>query len=181
MATTIKELTDFFQEIGANDVEHTNKTYVGHAIGVYNDLKKWGCEEELAQVGIFHSIYGTEAFQGFTLPVDRRPDVQALIGGRAERLSYFNCAMQRSHFDAQIETSGGPYSILDRFTSKEVKISDDDFRDLCTVHLCDWLEQVERWNDWGYRRDAYRGLAKRLGGVALESYDRVFAREPAAG
>ena len=86
MATTIKELTDFFQEIGANDVKHTNKTYVGHAIGVYNDLKRWGCDEELAQVGIFHSIYGTEAFQGFTLPVDRRPDVMLKTVFRAAGL-----------------------------------------------------------------------------------------------
>ena len=55
-----------------------------------------------------------------------------------------------------------------------------DFDDLCRVHLYDWLEQVPRSRSgWGLRREAYRRMAERLGGVALEAYDRVFAREPA--
>ena len=41
---------------------------------------------------MFHSIYGTEKFQGFTLPLERRAEVRALIGDRAERLAYLNCA-----------------------------------------------------------------------------------------
>jgi hypothetical protein len=28
---------------------------------------------------------------------------------------------------------------------------------------------------WDYRRAAYRGMAERLGGAALETYDQVFA------
>ena len=52
MTVPLKALTDFFREVGADQVEHTEKTYLAHAIGVYNDLKAWGCEEELARVGI---------------------------------------------------------------------------------------------------------------------------------
>lgn len=177
MQTTFKQLTDFFQEIGADKVEHTDKTYLAHAIGVYNDLKAWGWEEELARAGLFHSIYGTEIFQGFTLPWEHRNKVQALIGDRAERLAYLNCAMKRDHFDNQTGNSLGPYTILDRFTGEELSLSDQDFDDLCFMHLCDWLEQVERWNKWNYRREAYRNLAERLGGIAWESYNRVFANE----
>ena len=180
MTVPFKALTDFFREVGADQVEHTEKTYLAHAIGVYNDLKAWGCEEELARVGVFHSVYGTASFQGFTLALDRRGQVRSLVGERTERLSYFNCAMQREHFDAQIENPQGPYTLFDRFTETEISISDEEFHDLCVVHLCDWLEQVERWGNWGHRREAYRVLALRLGEVALESYDRVFANEPAA-
>jgi hypothetical protein len=51
---------------------------------------------------------------------------------------------------------------------------------LCRVHLFDWLEQVPRSRyGWGYRRSAYRRMAERLGGVALATYDEVFAAEPA--
>ncbi len=178
MTATFKELTDFFRSLGADEVSHSDKTYLAHAISVYNDLKQWGCEEEVARVGIFHSIYGTELFQGFTLPVDRRGDVRALIGERAERLSYLNCAMDRTHFDAQVKQPG-PHTILDRLTGALIDVSDEDFQDLCTVHMCDWLEQVERSGNWDYRRAAYRSLAERLGGIALESYDRVFANAPA--
>jgi len=177
MTATFKELTEFFRDIGADKVGHSDKTFLAHAIGVYNDLKAWGCDEDLARVGIFHSIYGTELFQGFTLSVDRRDDVRALIGQRAEHLSYLNCAMDRTHFDVQVKQDGS-HTILDRFTGTEIQVSDEDFDDLCTVHMCDWLEQVERSANWDYRREAYRSLAERLGGIALKSYDQVFANAP---
>ena len=39
-----------------------------------------------------------------------------------------------------------------------------DFDDLCRVHLYDWLEQAPRSRfGYGYRREAYRGMAERLG------------------
>lgn len=177
MTATFKELTEFFRDLGADDVGHSDKTYLAHAIGVYNDLKQWGCDEDVARVGIFHSIYGTELFQGFTLSLDRRDDVRALIGERAEWLSYLNCAMDRTHFDAQVKELR-PHTILDRFTGKRIEVSDEDFDDLCTVHMCDWLEQVERSANWDYRRDGYRALAERLGGIALTSYDHVFSYAP---
>jgi len=180
---SFKQLTDYFRSIGADTIEHTDKGYLTHAIGVYNDLKRWGCDEELARVGLFHSIYGTQIFQGFTLPVERRSEIQELIGDRAERLAYANCAMDRESFDALVQTTAvpGTYAIRDRLTDGTIELSDDEFRDLCTVHLCDWLEQVERWVNFDYRRASYRALAERLGGIGLSEYDRVFAREQAAG
>jgi hypothetical protein len=177
MTATFKELTEFFRTIGADEVGHSDKTLLAHAISVYNDLKEWGCDEDVARVGIFHSIYGTELFQGFTLSRERRDDVRTLIGERAETLSYLNCAMDRTHFDAQVKGQG-LHTILDRFTGTEIEVSEEEFEDLCTVHMCDWLEQVERSGNWDYRRDAYRSLAERLSGIALATYDKVFAKAP---
>ena len=176
---TFKELTDFFQQVGAADVSHTTKSYLAHAIAVHGDLRKWGCDEELQNVGLFHSIYGTERFQRFTLPLERRDEVKALIGERAEWLSYLNCAMDRAHFDNEILKEDDPEGFLDRYTGEVIKLSSQDEADLNTVHLCDWLEQVGRSKDWNYRRAVYRRLAERLGGVALESYDAVYASESA--
>lgn len=172
---TFKEMTDFYHEVGAVDVEHTDKGYLPHAIGVHNDLKKWGCEEDIVLAGLFHSIYGTEKFQRFALPVERRAEVQELIGERAERLAWMNCFIDRTHFDQEIHKDTGPYQIRDRVSGECVDATDADFEALCTIHLCDWLEQVPRSQEWDYRRPAYRRLAERLGGVAIESYDRVFA------
>ena len=174
---TFKELTDFFQQVGATDVSHTTKTYLAHAIAVHGDLRKWGCSEELMNAGLFHSIYGTERFQRFKLPLERRDDVKALIGERAEWLAYLNCAMDREHFDREALKAGGPEGFLDRFTGQVVELSEQDYADLCTIHLCDWLEQVGRSRDWDYRRDVYRTLAEQLEGIAIESYDAVFASE----
>ena len=179
---SFKQLTDYFRSIGADEIEHTDKGYLAHAIGVYNDLKRWGCSEEVARVGLFHSIYGTQIFQGFTLPVERRHEITELIGDRAERLAYANCAMDRESFDTQVQSVSATeqVQIKDRLTGGEIDLSADEFHDLCTVHLCDWLEQVARWVNFDYRRASYRALAERLGGIGLSEYDRVFAQEQTA-
>jgi len=179
MTATYKELTDFLVQLGLEKIEHTEKTYLGHLIAVYRDLQKWGCDEDVCLGGMFHSIYGTKKFQGFTLPLARRSEVRALVGERAERLGYLNCAMFRPTFDAAAIRGTPPYRITDRITSEEIELSREDFDDLCRIHLCDWLEQVPRCREWGHRHEAYRAMAEHLGGVALEAYNRVFAAEAA--
>jgi hypothetical protein len=180
MADSFKQLTDFLVGFGVEQVAHTGKSYLAHLIGVYRYMKEKGCSEELCRAGMFHSIYGTELFQRFALPLERRPEVRALIGERAERLAYLNCAMDRASFDRAVEQGAKPYRIVDRITGAEVELSPDDFDDLCRVHLFDWLEQVPRSQWWEYRRTGYRHLAERLGGVAKEDYARIFAAAPAA-
>lgn len=179
--STFKQLTDFLVALGTDKVPHTNEVFLAHLIGVYRDMQAWGCDDELCRAGMFHSIYGTEKFKAFSLPLDRRPEVRELIGDRAERLAYFNSAMDRSSFDRAALQDGESYRIIDRLNGEEIELARNEFDDLCRVHLCDWLEQVPRSQQWDYRRDAYRRLADRLGGVALQSYQRVFAQEPAVG
>jgi Domain of unknown function (DUF6817) len=174
-----KRLTDFLIGLGVDEVGHTNKTYLAHMIGVYRYMAARGCDQTLCRAGMFHSIYGTELFQGFKLPLECRADVRALIGESAERLAYLNCAMDRSSFDRAVRTGAEPFHCTDRITGADVRVSRADFDGLCQVHLYDWLEQVPRSQKWDYRREAYRALAVRLGGAALETYDQVFAAEGA--
>ena len=181
MESTYKQLTDYLVSLGTEAVEHSNKSYLAHLIGVYRDMQAAGCTEELCRAGMFHSIYGTELFRRFSLALERRAEVRALIGERAERLAYLNCVMDRATLDESVERGSAPHRVVDRVTGEEVLLSADDFDDLCRVHLYDWLEQVSRSRlGWGYRRSAYRGMAERLGGPALTAYDRVFTAEPAA-
>jgi hypothetical protein len=174
-----KRLTDFLVGIGIEQIPHTHKTYLGHLIAVSRDLESNGCPEDVCRAGMFHSIYGTQRFQGFTLPLERRGEVRALIGDRAERLAYLNCAMYRPSFDGVLDQEAEPYRIIDRITGEAVELARHDFDDLCRVHLFDFLEQVPRSREWDYRRTAYRKMAERLGDSAVESYDRVFAQEKA--
>ena len=180
MQPSFKQLTDFLLELGTEQVSHSEKSYLAHNIGVYNYMKARGCNEELCRAGLFHSIYGTELFQRFALPLERRSAVRALIGERAERLAYLNCAMDRTTFDQALRNREGPYRFRDRLTGEEMVLPEEDFTDLCKIHLYDWLEQMPRSRNWDYRREGYRGMANRLGGVALESYERVFAAEAAS-
>ena len=174
---TFDDLVDYLRELDTANVEHTHGTYLGHNVGVYRDLKAWACSEELCRAGMFHSIYGTEIFQTFSLPLDRRGEVRELIGDRAERLAYLNSAIDYASFDRTIERGTPPYTMIDRFTGKEIEIPPKDFEDLCRVHLCDRLEQVPRSKDWDFRPQTFRRLAERLGGIASQSYDRVYASQ----
>lgn len=179
MAADMKRLTDFLVNLGVEKVGHTGKTYLGHLINVYRLMESEGCDAELCAAGMFHSIYGTEAFQGFKLALEDRKTVRDLIGSRAEFLAYLNCAMDRASFDAAVAQDAGPYSIKDRLTGEAVELSMTNLEDLARVHLYDWLEQVPRSRfGWGYRRASYRRMAERLGATA--AYDRVFAQESAA-
>jgi hypothetical protein len=178
MDASVKRLTDFLVDLGIEKIGHTRKTYLGHLIAVHRLMESEGCDAELCRAGMFHSIYGTQQFQGFKLPVESRGEVRAMIGERAERIAYLNCAMNRATFDAALDQTEGPYRIVDRLTGETVELSPADFDDLCRVHLYDWLEQVARSEfGWGYRRSAYRRAAERLGGAPLRAYDRVFTQE----
>jgi hypothetical protein len=179
MEQGFKELTGFLVGLGAEQVGHTQKNYLAHVIGVYRLMQAQGCTPELCLAGMFHSIYGTELFQDFQLPLERRPEVRGLIGERAERLAYLNCAVDRASLDRAARADAEPYRITDRLTGEEIRLARQDFDDLCRVQLYDWLEQVPRSRrGWGYRRDGYRRLAERLGPPALDEYERVFRQEP---
>jgi hypothetical protein len=174
-----RRMTDFLVGLGTEAVPHTGeKGFLAHLIGVYRDLEAWGCDRDVCRAGLFHSIYGTELFQKFSLPLEQRDQVRQLIGDRAERLAFVNCVMDRSTFDRLIPTDG-PYRITNRVTGETIELDDHDYHDLCVVHLCDWLEQVPRSQQWDYRQSAYRGLANRLGGIAKDSFDRVYSAVPA--
>ncbi len=175
-----KRLTGFLVGMGVQDVEHTDKSYLAHLIAVYRDLEERGYSTDVCRAGMFHSIYGTEKFQGFTLPLSRRGEVRELIGDRAERLAYLNCAMDRASFDRAVKEGAEPYRIVNRLSGDEVALSAADFDDLCRVHLFDWLEQVPRSHEWDYRRDSYRRMADRLGPDAVAAFLRTYAIEETA-
>ena len=177
-----RQMVDFLRSLGIEEVPHSGeKGFFAHLVGVYKDLEAWGAEPDVCRAGLFHSIYGTEMFRRWALPLERRSEVQALIGQRPEWIAYVNCLMDRSTFDALLDSdSDGPYPIRNRETGENMEMTREDYDDLVRVHLCDWLEQVARSDRWDYRPQAWKRMAQRLGGVALENYERVYAAAPAA-
>ena len=174
-----RQMTDFLLGLGTNDVEHTGKGFLAHLIGVYKDLERWGADVEVCRAGMFHSIYGTQLFQNFCLPLSRRSDVQDLIGERAEWLAFLNSMMHRPDWDRIFLEQTGERSVVNRLTHESYQLTPQDFDDLTTVHVCDWLEQVPRSQDWDYRRAAYQAMAGSLGGIAAEECARVYGLETA--
>ncbi len=184
MPRPVDEQIAALHALGAAEIDHTGHDFLSHLKAVRDLLARHGADDEIAAAGLFHSIYGTERFQDFCLPLEQRARVRALIGERAERIAWLNGIMDRAAFDAAVSAALAgqtTFAIGDRETGASISISPDLLRDLAAVHLFDWLEQVERSEfGWNYRRAAYREMATLVGGIAEALYSDVFAREPAA-
>ena len=180
------ELYDFLVGLGTAEIAHTGHDFLTHLKAVRRVLDDAGADPQISRAGLFHSIYGTEGFQDFSLPLDQRAQVRGLIGERAEFAAYCNCVMDRSTFDAAVSSAvaGGDdgFEIRDRVEgSRPIALSRAQLADLAEVHLFDWLEQVDRSaRGWGYRREAYRQMAELVGPRAVAAYEAKFAQEVAA-
>jgi hypothetical protein len=71
-------------------------SFMEHLVGTEAVLRGWGCAEYLCRAGLFHSIYGTESFQAFSLPLDapNRAVVREL-GAPIDRAAFFVLARER--------------------------------------------------------------------------------------
>lgn len=82
---------------------HTgSEPFDSHLRGVQSILRYWGADRAVADAGLFHSIYGSEGFQGYKLPLEQRSTLRALIGDRAERLVFIFSMVDRESVDATI-------------------------------------------------------------------------------
>ena len=177
-----EELYEFLLSLGTDEVAHTGHDVLTHLKSVQGVLEAAGADTEMSQAGLFHSIYGTQTFQDFSLPLAERAQVQGLIGERAEFTAFCNCVMDRETFDAAVASAladgGESFEISDREGSPPIPLSRAQLTDLAQVHVFDWLEQVERSSlGWDYRRTAYRQMAELVGPAATAAYAAVFARE----
>jgi hypothetical protein len=191
---------EYLKSLGTGDVTHNCGTdFYAHLTGVQDTMRQLTNDQHLIQAGLFHSIYGTQGFQAFTVPLEKRAEIREIVGERAEHICYVNCVMDRGSLDAAVMGSGAPCTIQAREEivgrgNTDLPLTEQQFTDLISVHLGDWLQQVEMeaggpnemhgWTEagqaWGYRRGAFRRMAEILQGPYLEMYDRVFAREPEA-
>lgn len=178
----VSELIDFLHSLGTAEIDHSGHDFLTHLKAVHDLLDRHDAGPELAAAGLFHSIYGTEKFHGFSLPLSERKRVRSLIGERAEFVAWLNCIMDRATFDAAVSAALAGERMLaisDRDGNPPIELTVDQLRDLATVHLFDWLEQVERSEfGWGYRRDAYREMATLVGSDAEALHKDVFSLEP---
>ena len=63
---------------GAGENPHSGGTLLSHLLGTRDLLAEWRNPKQLRDAGLFHSIYGTEAYKIQTVPLDRRRDIAAV-------------------------------------------------------------------------------------------------------
>lgn len=199
-------LWKFVEEKVPDVLEHTGAAaFDEHLKGVQAVLRYWDSPSHLTKAGLFHSIYGTEGFQGFALPLNQRAAIQSLIGPQAEKLAFVFCMIDRSTLDESIteyyynytqhsSTSGQLNQVLHLRARPElgrfpIELTKEEWLDFVELTLADWLEQVEGaaetasdiflWESPGhayaYRRLAYRTMSQIL---ALERAPRLAVTAP---
>ena len=80
---------------GSEQAPHSGRTLLLHLQGTHDLLKTWGNPPCVCLAGLFHSIYGTNAFRRRSLGADQRPSLRAAIGVEAEALAWIFCSIQR--------------------------------------------------------------------------------------
>jgi len=160
-------------------VEHSHGNFHPHLLGVYQYLCERGQPEHVCLAGLFHSIYGTDGFQEFNLPLSRRADIQELIGCDSESLVYAFCAHTHDSMRGSLET--GSTTIRDRFLDCNLELSKEQWQELLWLKLADVLEQDPRWLSIGVPEGTaglahdWRIIAKVLGPEPLALWDATYA------
>jgi hypothetical protein len=91
--------SDFLIALGALRTPHSGRTLYEHLKGVHDLLRDWDNDEIVCLAGLFHSIYGTEAFKHVSLV--KREALIEVIGHHAEHLVHlFSEAKDRPLFES---------------------------------------------------------------------------------
>ena len=82
--------------------------------------------------------------QDYSVSFSRRPEIQSLIGEQAEFLVHTFCVMDLASLDATMDAPSGKHHVMARkqHGGQPIPLTDQQYRDLITVQLADWLEQV---------------------------------------
>src|SRR5215207_7361742 len=80
------------------------RTLQEHLLGTWAMLCRWAQPEWVCEAGAFHSVYGTDVYDGRLVPASDRYRVRAAIGETAERLVYLFSVMSRRAFALAIDS-----------------------------------------------------------------------------
>lgn len=138
-------------------LEHNGEeNFANHLVGVQSVLRAWGASDVLCNAALFHSIYGTEGFQGYKLPLSHREEIAELIGPEAERLAWIFCMVDRASVDETVLRRWAPGELARAAAAGELAFrarielgafaiplhSEAEWADFLTLSLADWLEQA---------------------------------------
>ncbi|MDT8840006.1 hypothetical protein ParKJ_21490 [Paraburkholderia fungorum] len=82
-------------KFGTDQIFHFGRPLTSHLVETGRWLEKRGNPRTLVAAGAFHSIYGTEEFREKAVSLERRPEIQQIIGEEAEALVYLFCLADR--------------------------------------------------------------------------------------
>lgn len=140
------DIEAFLLLTGAQDLPHSGRTLLGHLQGTHRLLGAWGNPPDVALAGMFHSVYGTNAFRHVTVALPQRGAVRELIGEAAEALAYIFCSIDRpqaitstaARADGRVAAS---FEIPHRRLDLSLPVSRTQLRQLAEIEAANLIEQ----------------------------------------
>jgi hypothetical protein len=129
----------FFTDLGAEKIQHKNKSFLAHLLGTYDLLKSVNAPDPVCQAGAAHSIFGTSAFRHELLTPDRRQELVAIIGEAAGELVDLFASLDRPQTLEQALDDGT--QILKQRSGDPIEVDLDTFGNLCLIECANLKEQ----------------------------------------
>lgn len=164
--------------MGAGELAHLNGSLEAHLHGTAALLRAWGAPEPVCIAGLYHAVYGTDAFRPALTSTAMRQSIRDLIGVQAEDLVYLYGACHRETYYPRIgRTSQLQFS--DRFSGTDYAITTHQLSGLCELILANELEiastslafRAEHGESLGELFERMHGLASDAG---MRAYRAMF-------
>lgn len=166
------------EKLDAHVTSHSRRTLLDHLRGTHDLLVEWGNEPNICVAGLFHSIYGTYAFDKRSADMSMRDEIRDVIGVQAERLVYLFCVTDRRCFYEQLGESR--FSLRDIVHDCDLDLDRNTLAALIEIEVANILDQIPHRSRKKARRVAewYAGAFARSEGyispLAAAAAERCF-------
>jgi AraC-like DNA-binding protein len=138
--------SDWLTLKGANMTSHSGRTLLEHLIGTWRLMHNAGLRDALCLAGLFHSVYGTNAFRTITVSRQERAAVRQLIGTEAEVLAWIFGNIPRPRVLISALSTDGEIALTRQLKERFVDcVTPSTVRDLQAIECANLLEQGELW------------------------------------
>jgi hypothetical protein len=143
---SISSLGSWLAEKGASETQHSGRTLLDHLMGTWKLMHNAGLRDVLCLAGLFHSVYGTNAFRTITVTAQERTAVRQLIGNEAESLAWIFGNIPRPRVLMSALTKDGETALTNRLLERFADhVNCHTVRDLLAIECANLLEQGEFW------------------------------------
>jgi len=132
----------FLRAANIEGMKHSDRGLLDHLLGTFRLLEKWAARPALCDAGLFHSVYGTDAYQDATIPFSMLNPVTELIGPEAENIVWHFCVMRRETLKENVDRPLDDRRVQNRFTQEWLPLESELFSDLANLVIANALEVV---------------------------------------
>lgn len=140
-------LLGILDRLGARQKCHSGRTLYDHLFGTYTILRNLKLPEFVCSAGLFHSIYGTFAFDDELLSIRRRDTLQKFIGQEAEKLVFLNSALSYAYVNRILERPPSHFFYINRWDDSLCIMTREEFSNIVILDFANRLEILASAND----------------------------------